>query len=136
MVLTGDPEEDKKALIAMLGKLYISTNSETEKLQSTAELVMEAIDNRVAQDAPSRNSLNKLYLALSRALGEAEKIQPISEDTLAPAGRADGLTTVKNQETKESVMADEEYVRIKVVEDTEVQDPSLEESLKDDEDGS
>ena len=139
VVLTGDTEEDKKALIAMLGKLYITANSKTEKLQSTIKLVVEAIDNKVAQDAPSRNALNKLHLALSKALGEAGKVKPISEDTLAPAGKDDGLTTVEEPGVEESVMANEEDVGMAGVEDeglTDVQDSLLEELLKDDDDDS
>ncbi len=137
VVLIGDTEEDKKALIAMLGKLHFTANSKTEKLQSTIELVVEAIDNKVAQDAPSRNALNKLHLALSKASGEAGKVKPISEDTLAPVGKDNGLTTVEEPGVEESVMANEEDVGMAGVEDegvTEVQDSLLEELLTDDDD--
>lgn len=138
MVLTGDTEEDKKALIAMLGKLYITATSKTERLQSTTELAAEAIDNKIAQDAPSRNALNKLHSALSKALGEAGKVMPISEDALAPAGGNDGLTTVVGQGMVESVMADDEDLRMEGDEDEgvmEVQDTLLEELLDDEDDG-
>ena len=135
MALTDDTEEDKKVLIAMLGKLYIATNSKNEKLQSTNELVVEAISHRVAQDAPSRNALNKLRTALSKALGEAGKVKPISEDTQAPAGGDDGLTTVEEQGVEESVMANEEDVKMEDVEVvTEVQDSLLEELLDEEDD--
>lgn len=131
MVLTGGTEEDKKALLAMLGKLYISANSKTEKLQSTTELVVEAIDCKIAQDAPSRNALNKLHLALSKALGEAEKVKRDSEDTSAPT-EDDGLTTVQEQGLKRSFMANEEDIEMDGSRDegvTEVQDSLLEELL-------
>ncbi|CAD6584073.1 MAG: hypothetical protein ASARMPRED_001589 [Alectoria sarmentosa] len=131
----GCSKEDKKVLIAMLGKLYIATNSKNEKLQSTNELVVEAISHRVAQDAPSRNALNKLRTALSKALGEAGKVKPISEDTQAPAGGDDGLTTVEEQGVEESVMANEEDVKMEDVEVvTEVQDSLLEELLDEEDD--
>ena len=145
----GDTEEDKKALIAMLGKLYITANSRTEKLQSAIELVVEAIEGKVAQDAPSRNSLNKLHSALTKALGEAGKFNHISEDTPAPAslhlcpGRGkgwrgfDGLATVDEQRVEEYSMAHDEDVRMQDAEDggvTGVQDSLLEELLDDEED--
>lgn len=139
MVLTGDTEEDKKALIAMLGKLHITANSKTERLQSTTELVAEAIDSKVAQDAPSRNALNRLHSALSKALGEAGKVKPISEDTLAPAWGDDGLTTVEEPGVEESVMANEEDIRREGAEEegvTEVQGSLLEELLGDEDDDS
>ena len=99
--------------------------------------MVEAIDNKVAQDAPSRNALNKLHLALSKASGEAGKVKPISEDTLAPVGKDNGLTTVEEPGVEESVMANEEDVGMAGVEDegvTEVQDSLLEELLTDDDD--
>ena len=134
MVLTGDTEEEKKAFIAMLGKLYITANSKTKKLQSTTAVVAGAIDKNIAQDAPSRNALNKLHSALSKALGEAGKVVPVSEDTQAAAGGDDGLTTLHEQRVEESVMADEEDVRMEGLENegvTEVQDSLLEELLDD-----
>ena len=133
MVLMDDTEEEKKALIAMLGKLYISAKSTTKKLQSTNELVAGAIDKNIAQDAPSRNALNKLHSALSKALGEAGKVVPDSEDTQAAAGDG-GLTMLQEQRVEESVMADEEDVKMEVLEIegvTEVQDSLLEELLDD-----
>lgn len=139
MVLTGDTEEDKKALIAMLGKLFITPNSKTEMLQSTTELVEEAIVNKVAQDAPSRNALNKLHSALSKALGESGKVNPISEDTLAPAGGDDGLTMLEGQGGEESVVGTEKDIGIEGIEDegvTVAQDSLLEELLDDEDDDS
>lgn len=139
MVLTVHTEEDKKAFIAMLGKLYITANSKTEKLRSTTELVVEAIDTKVAQDASSRNALNKLHSALNKASGEAGKFKPISEDTLAPTAGDDGLTMLEEQRVEESVMANEEEVRMEDVEEegvTEAQDSLLEELLDDEDDDS
>ena len=133
MVLMGDTEEERKAFIAMLGKLHISAKSKTKKLQSTTELVAGAIDKNIAQDAPSRNALNKLHSALSKALGEARKVVPDAEDTQAAAGDG-GLTTLQEQRVEESVMADEEDVRMEGLDDegvTEVQDSLLDELLDD-----
>ena len=133
MVLMGDTEEEKKAFIAMLGKLYISANAKIKKLQSTTELVAGAIDKNIAQDAPSRNALNKLHSALSKALGEAGRVVPDSEAAQAAAGDG-GQTTLQEQRVEESVMADEEDVKVEGLEDegaTEVQDSLLEELLDD-----
>lgn len=126
MVLNGNTEENKKAFIAMLGKLYISANSKTEKLRSTTELVIEAIDANVAQEAASRNALNKLLSALKKALAEAEKVKAISGDTLASSGENDGLTRIEGKRVEDS---DDEGV-------TKVHDSSLEELLNDEDDNS
>ena len=96
----------------MLGKLYISANCETEKLQSTTGLVVEAIDGKVAYDAPSRNALRKLLSILGKALGDAEKVKPIAVDLSAPAGGDDGLTAVDDQIIEGSIVANEEGVRM------------------------
>ena len=132
MMLMGDTEEDRKALIAMLGKLYITANSTAEKLHRITKLVIETIDEKVAQDTPSRNTLNKLHSALSKALGEAGKIMPVS-----PAGGDDGLTTVEEQGAEDSMLANEEDVEMGGVKNegvTEVQDSLLEELLDDEDD--
>ena len=89
-------EEERKALIAMLGKLYISANSKTERLQKTTQLVAEAIDGKVAHDAPSRNALRKLLSALSKALGDVKKVKSIALDSSTPGGD-EGLTAVDEQ---------------------------------------
>ena len=134
VVLTFDTEEEKKALIAMLGKLQISANSRTEKLQSTTELVVEAIDDQVAQDAPSRNALNKLHSALVKALGHPE-VKQISGDMSAPAGKDNGLTTIQEEGL---IKAQNEYIRTVGVEDegvSKVQNSMLEGLLDGEDDG-
>ena len=121
----------------MLGKLYISANSRTEKLQSTTGLVVEAIDGKVAHDAPSRNALRKLLSVLSKALGDAEKVKPIAVDSSAPAGGDDGLTAVDEQMIEGSIVANEEGVSMGGNGDgsvTEVQDSISRELLEGEED--
>ncbi|MCJ1464876.1 hypothetical protein MMC07_003491 [Pseudocyphellaria aurata] len=66
----GCTKEEKKAIIPLLGKLYITANSTREKLQVIYELVTKAIDMKEASDATSRNALSKLLLALEKAIGE------------------------------------------------------------------
>lgn len=53
----------------MLGKLYVSPTSTPEKLHAAQELLTDAIEGRTATDAPSRNALNKLLTALTKAIG-------------------------------------------------------------------
>jgi len=55
----------------MLGKLYVSPTSTAEKLHAAHELLADAIEGRVASDAPSRNAMNKLLMALTKAIGSS-----------------------------------------------------------------
>lgn len=63
--------EEKKALITMLGKLYVTPTSDGEKLQVTHDLTAEAIDVKIATDAASRTALNRLHIALVKAIGDS-----------------------------------------------------------------
>ncbi|KAK4697012.1 condensin complex subunit 3, partial [Lecanoromycetidae sp. Uapishka_2] len=134
-MMHGCSKEDKKALIAMLGKLYITANSDPEKLQNTTELVIEAIDNKTASDAPSRNALNKLHIALSKAMGEAGKRKKCAENISAPADEATS-TTLEEPVGDKPVLAHDEDVPLDTIEEegmTEAQDSLLEELLTDEE---
>lgn len=116
----------------MLGKLYISADSTTEKLQIANELVIEAIDTKIAGDAASRTALNKLHLALSKAMGEAGKTRKNVEEIVSPPGEED-LTAVEEQD--ESVLAEDEDVKMEPVEDeavTDTRDSILDDLLDDD----
>ena len=55
----------------MLGKLYITSASTPDKLQSVSDLTAEAIELKITSDATSRNALVKLQTALTRAINEA-----------------------------------------------------------------
>ncbi|CAF9916454.1 MAG: hypothetical protein HETSPECPRED_002915 [Heterodermia speciosa] len=63
--------EEKKALIMMLGKLYITPTSDGEKLQVVQDLTAEAIDIKIATDAASRSALNRLHATLVKAIGDS-----------------------------------------------------------------
>lgn len=131
--LTLRVEENRKALVTMLGKLYITANSSAEKLWTIDALVTEAIDEKIAGDAASRNALNKLETALSKAMGEAGKAKKTSDETLAPDAD-EGLTVMEAQEAEEPVLADEGDVKMEVIEDegiAEAKDTLLEELLDD-----
>ncbi|KAL6722132.1 chromosome condensation complex Condensin, subunit G [Lecanora helva] len=125
--------EDKKAFITMLGKLCITANSSTEKLESAAVLVTEAIDDKIASEASSRNALNKLHLALNKAIGQAGKARKNHNDAVAQ----DDLTTMDDQEVDESKLASDPDVKRESTEANGVEgtnDSLLEELLSDDED--
>ena len=97
----------------MLGKLYITANSSGEKLRITMELVNEAIDGNIATDAASRNALNKLHLALNKAMGEAGKSTKDTDET--PASMCpDGLTVVQDQ-AEDSILATKDALKVESV---------------------
>lgn len=135
VMLTPHPEVYRKALIVMLGKLYITANSSVDKLQTTNALVNEAIIDRIAADAGSRNALNKLHLALGKVMGESGKGKGSSVKT-STTSNDDCLTVVEGREVEDSVLASEDDVKIEVTEDEGVTNgkDSLLEELLDDED--
>lgn len=109
----------------MLGKLYITPNSDGEKLQTALDLTTEAIDIKIASDAPSRNALNRLHTALSKAIGEsAIARRGVEEETAAPEEEeaAPEATEVDDDTRMETVVKQEK---------TEAEDMLLEELLDD-----
>lgn len=113
----------------MLGKMYISSTSDPEKLNSALDLTAEAIDGKIAADAAGRNALNKLHTALGKALGENAKP--------AQSRAQEGLTVVEEDgvevaEGAESGQGEETKVEAEEGK-TEVGDSLLEELLEDEE---
>ena len=132
-MLTEYEGEDKKALIAMLGKLYITSKSSAGKLHATIALVGEAIDDRIANDAASRAALNKLHLALGKAIRAAGEAKSSPNDTLAGFV----LSTIEDQEADELVLDSDQDIKVEMPEVdgvSEAKDSLLEELLDDDED--
>ncbi|KAI4106468.1 MAG: hypothetical protein L6R37_002159 [Teloschistes peruensis] len=125
----GCSREERKVLLSMSSKIYVSPNASTEKLQAVTDLFAEAIDAKIAPDATIRNGLNKVHQALSKALGEAGKVQPSMEDQEVGQGIADGLTIPEQG-------SDVEATKMEVDDNqaTQAQETLLEELL-DDEDG-
>ena len=124
--------DEKKALITMLGKLYITPNSDGEKLQTALDLTAEAIDIKVATDATSRTALNRLHTALVKAVGDsAVNRKSVEEETMAQ----EGLTVVEENAVPEpSQMGDESKIgNAKYEAVTEAGDTLLEELLDDEE---
>lgn len=69
--------------------------------------VVEAIESKIANDAGSRNALNKLHLALSKAMGEAGKFKKNTDETLVSMSE-DGLPEMEEQGREGSVLANDE----------------------------
>ena len=115
----------------MLSKLYITANSNPEKLGSVSELVAEAIDLKVATDAPSRNALTKLHSAVGKVLGDAGALRKsVEEATVAEEGK----TMAEADETEAPALGSEEDVKIETAEQedaTDLKDSLLEELLGD-----
>ena len=63
--------EERKVMMPLLGKLYVTAHSSAEKLQMAHDLAVEAIDMNIAFDAASRNGLNKFHAALIKVMGES-----------------------------------------------------------------
>lgn len=94
-MLTLTPEEEKKALLSMLGKLHISTDTDPALLRTVSDLVTEAFESKVAADVTSRNILTKLQTALGKHLQTAKDHQQpdhvedgeneLKDDTVADA---------------------------------------------------
>ncbi|KAL8910314.1 MAG: hypothetical protein Q9171_004358 [Xanthocarpia ochracea] len=128
----GCPKDERKVLLTMLGKLYITSNSSTEKLQGISDLVAEAIDAKVATDTTTKNALNKYHLALSKVVGETHSARSSIEDQPVEE-------TIADNETKMEEESEVDKTRMQVDEEQAVssaQDSLLEELLDDEDEGS
>lgn len=116
----------------MLSKLYITANSNPEKLGSVSELVVEAIDVKVATDAPSRNALTKLQSAVGKVLRDAGPLRKCMEEEATVA--EEGKTMAEEDEAEAPALGSEEDVKIETAEQegvTDLKDSLLEELLGD-----
>lgn len=130
-------EEDRKALTAMLGKLYITADSSLERLTKVNELVIEAIDGKVASEAASRTALNKLHFAVGKALGDSSKRRSlVAEEAVIPddaleEGRHE---TAKIEEiVEETGVVEEAMMTERVDKAEEIEQDSMVDELLDDE---
>lgn len=78
----------------MLSKVSITSNSSPAKLQCAKDLTTEAIDLKIASDAPSRNTLNKLYTALKKAVGDNGRVSRDVDGATQLMVREEGPTNV------------------------------------------
>ena len=118
----------------MLGKLYITANSSAEKLRSMTELVIEAIDSNIATDAASRNALNKLHLALSKAIRDGET--PAKDTDEMPASVNQEILTVVEDQAEDSILATKDALKVESVADHSIADANdslMDELLSDEE---
>lgn len=118
----------------MLGKLYTTANSSPEKLRSTTELVIEAINSNIATDAASRNALNKLHLALSKAIRDGG-IPAKDTDEMPASVDQENLTVVEDQ-AEDSILATKDALKVESVADRSIADANdslMDELLSDEE---
>ncbi|KAI4282936.1 MAG: hypothetical protein L6R38_002555 [Xanthoria sp. 2 TBL-2021] len=106
----GCSKDERKVLLSMMGKVYITSNSSAEKLQAVSDLVAEAIDGKLATDTATKNALNKCHLALSKALGEARTAQSNMEDQRVDPTMIESETRleVETQVDENEVQVDDE----------------------------
>ena len=100
----GCAKDERKALLSMLGKLYVSPHSSLEASQRVLEVAQEAAEAKTAPDAVSRNALNKLITNLEKATTTLEgKDKPARgrKSTVAPGAprEAGAEMTVIEEET-------------------------------------
>ena len=110
VVLTEGKGEERKTLITMLGKLYITPTSDRQKLQTVLDLSAEAIDMKIASDATSRNALNKLHSALTKAMGESGLARrSVGDATVAAEHQEDGAldATGAGDDTRMDIVKEE-----------------------------
>ena len=72
LLARGCEKDEAKALLSMVGKLFVSAHSEPELSKAVLDLAKEAVEEKVAPDATSRNALNKFVTALEKAIATKE----------------------------------------------------------------
>lgn len=80
-----------------MSKLYIPADADAEKLRNAYELVAQAIEDKVASDAPGRNALNKMEVSLGKIVGDLA--EAAREETMV-AGSVVGDETDAGTETE------------------------------------
>lgn len=88
----------------MLGKLDISISHDTEQLERVARLAQAAIDEKVADDAPTRTALNKFHTAISKTQnGRSRSRAPDRAPSIAPSIVDDAETLFDDSEGSRTV---------------------------------
>ena len=132
-------EEDKKTLASMLGKLYVTANSSPEKLSTVNELVIEAIDGKIASEAASKTALNKLHLAVSKALQEVGKgrlveAEQAAKPEITPEGCDEAVTNLAEAVEATSIVDGQVTMEEVIGVEEDTKDSILDELLDDEED--
>ncbi|KAI2621031.1 ARM repeat-containing protein [Xylaria nigripes] len=89
-------KEEKKVIAVLLGKLYISSTSDEEKLRSLYEEVSSAVDEGLLTDTTGRNALYKIHVSLGKIvnqLGEQDKASRRSRSVSAAISSAASAAT-------------------------------------------
>jgi condensin complex subunit 3 len=125
------PGEEKKAMLPLLGKLYVTANSSVDKLMTAKDLAAEAIEMNIVNDASSRNGLNKFHTAVVKVIGESTvDNKPVDEGTTVNIARETkmvvGDSTIIPAELPTGVVKTESI--------PEGQDSLLDQLLEDDDD--
>ena len=132
-MLTTVTEDERKPLLTLLAKVYISPTSSTnpqpsnqEPLQALHGLVTEALETKLAPDATSRNVLSKLEITLTKRLGEVEVvIQTVEDETVIGKGEEEAEETMFGEAQAEGTVmplggSDEDEELSTVMEKTEL----------------
>lgn len=98
-------KEERKPLLALLGKLYIAPTStvkrgesqtaDDEGLRTLHALVAEAVEGKIGTDATQRNALAKLEISLTKRLGEVEHVTQVQDNEIP-----DSTVAVEGDETE------------------------------------
>lgn len=64
----------------ILGKLYIRPTAPVSALQSLSDLLSEALESKAANEAASRNALNKLQTSVSKVLSATVEESPKGQE--------------------------------------------------------
>ena len=126
-------EDERKPLLTLLAKVYISPTSSTnpqpsnqEPLQALHVLVTEALETKLAPDATSRNVLSKLEVTLTKRLGDVEVvIQTVEDETVIGKGEEEAEETMLGEAQAEGTViplggSDEDGELSTVIEKTEL----------------
>ena len=132
-MLTTVTEDERKPLLTLLAKVYISPTSSTnpqpsnqEPLQALHGLVTEALETKLAPDATSRNVLSKLEITLTKRLGEVEVVvQTVEDETVIGKGEEETEETMLGEAQAEGTVmplggSDEDEELSTVMEKTEL----------------
>ena len=141
-MLTTVTEDERKPLLTLLAKVYISPTSSTnpqpsnqEPLQALHGLVTEALETKLAPDATSRNVLSKLEITLTKRLGEVEVvIQTVEDETVIGKGEEEAEETMFGEAQAEGTVmplggSDEDEELSTVMEKTELGGDSVVDKL-------
>ncbi|KAM7223614.1 Nuclear condensing complex subunit [Rhypophila decipiens] len=97
-------KEEKKIILSLLGKLYISPTSSQDLLREVFTDISDMVDHPPLSDAPSRNALYKIHVSLGKIINALDAAAASS--TAAPGtGYAGSRRSVSVSTSRRSVSA-------------------------------